>query len=35
MCRGFGEDDENGGKRIVRMVALEAWDCQNKVKWRI
>ena len=20
-------------KRIVRMVALEAWECQNKVKW--
>ena len=21
------------GKRIVRMVALEAWECQSKVKW--
>ena len=20
-------------KRIVRMVALETWKCQNKVKW--
>ena len=20
-------------KRIVRMVALEAWECQRKVKW--
>ena len=19
--------------RIVRMVALEAWECRNKVKW--
>ena len=20
-------------KRIVRMVTLEAWECQSKVKW--
>ena len=31
MCLVLGEDDEE--KRIVRMVALEAWKCQNKVKW--
>ena len=20
-------------KRVVRMVALEAWECQNKIEW--
>jgi len=29
----MGENDANGGEKIVRMVALETWKCQNKVKW--
>ena len=33
MCLVLGENDENGGEKIVRMVALETWKCQNKVKW--
>ena len=34
MCHVLGEDvEKEEEKRIVRIMALEAWKCQSKVKW--